>query len=191
MTTARKGLAMSNLSRRSLVASAAALPALAVPTVATPQCYPVEPDAELIKLAETYERIFRIRAPLVADYNERWTRGIELAGERADHGPPKTYEVELERAWFETGSDKANEKLKPVDDQLSDLASKIMDTPAHTAAGLRARVALVADAYSDLWDEPFDDLDWEKKVLRRLIEAICSLGGFALPTETMGLAVQS
>jgi hypothetical protein len=186
---------MSNLSRRSLVASAAALPALALPAVATAQCYPVEPDAELIKLAETYERIFRIRAPLAADYNERWGNAIDEARERVANlsGPErsKMYDVEMARLWVESGSEKANEKVEPLNDQLYDLALKIMDAPVQTAAGLRARVALVANAYPDLWDAPPKDLDWDRRVVRSLIEAICSLGGFALPTETMGLAVQS
>jgi hypothetical protein len=181
---------VSKLSRRFIVAGAAALPALTMPAMAMS-----EPDAELIKLAETYERIFRIRAPLAADYNERWGDALLEASERVANlsGPErsKVYDVEVERLWVESGSEKAHEKVEPLDDQINELAVKILEIPPHTAAGLRARVALVAEAYPDLWDAPLEDLDWDKRMVRYLIEAVCSLGEFALPTETMGLAVQS
>jgi hypothetical protein len=159
---------------------------LAVPAIAI-----AAPDAELIKLAETYERLFRIRAPLVADYNEKWGDGLTLVADRvgwlSGEERTKKYKEEMGRVWVESGAEAAHEKLEPFDDQLDDLAHAIMDAPVHTPAGLRAKVALVVSVYSDLWDEPFEELDWEKRGLRRLIEAACSLGGFPLPTETMGV----
>ena len=142
---------MSNLSRRSIVASAAALPSLALPAVAVAaELDRHHPDAELIKLAEAYERLVRVRAPLLADYNERWDNTIDLVKERignvAEPERSKRYEELMERLWVETGSDKAHEKIESFDDQLYDLALKIMDTSVHTAAGLRAKVAVVAEA---------------------------------------------
>jgi hypothetical protein len=177
---------MSKLSRRSLVASAAALPALAVPAVAVAaELDRHHPDAELIKLAEAYERLVRVRAPLLADYNERWLAAINSLKGRDLTGPE--YEAEMSRLWVESGSEKAHEKVEPLDDQLYDLALKIIDAPVHTVAGLRAKVVLVLDTEAPLWDGPPEDLDWDKRALRNLIEAVCSVGGFAARTLSSGI----
>jgi hypothetical protein len=174
---------MSALSRRSLVTSAAALPALAVPAVAVAAASTASvghPDAELIKLGEAYERLALIRAPLVEEYNDKWGEGIAAAKEFSEiHG--QEFSEECSRMWIESGAAKANDALKPVDEEMEALAIKILTFPAYTIAGLRAKATLVVDVYSGLWGEPFEDLDWDKKNLRVLIEAICSASGLNLP----------
>jgi hypothetical protein len=53
---------------------------------------------------------------------------------------------------------------------------------------LRAKVAVAVEACSGLWCESFDDLDWDKKAVRLLIEAVCTVGGFDLPVDAMAVA---
>ncbi len=66
----------------------------------------------------------------------------------------------MTRAWTETGADKVHEALGPLDEEISQLA---MAAPAHTVAGLRAKLALAIETNSQLWCEPFEDLDWDKQ----------------------------
>jgi predicted ATP-grasp superfamily ATP-dependent carboligase len=63
------------------------------------------------------------------------------------------------------------------------LAEKIMNTPAHTLAGLRAKALHAVHACVHLWDEPSVDLDWDKEAARSLIEAACALTGLPVPVE--------
>jgi hypothetical protein len=79
--TKGKGNAMSNLSRRTLVSSVAALPALAVPAVASFSSD--HPDAELLRLGVQLEEIGRLVDAENAEghrrYNE-WQAACERAG---------------------------------------------------------------------------------------------------------------
>jgi hypothetical protein len=52
--------------------------------------------------------------------------------------------------------------------------------PTHSLAGLAVKARAAAFAQSQLWDEPFDDLDCGPKTTRALIEAVFSAAG--LPT---------
>jgi hypothetical protein len=49
---------------------------------------------------------------------------------------------------------------------------------------IKARAA--AFAYSQLWDEPFKDLDWGPKATRELIEATFSAAGLSTVPEYLG-----
>ncbi len=62
---------MSHLSRRSLVTSAAALPALAVPAAVAEAIGPNHPDAELLRLG--VEAIDRVQ-------NDKWNAACAAAG---------------------------------------------------------------------------------------------------------------
>ena len=59
----------------------------------------------------------------------------------------------------------------------------IIAAPARTVAGLAVKArATASDACMMLWwDEPQMDLDWDKKMLRWLIEAVCLAAGVDLP----------
>src|SRR5690242_17900153 len=106
---------MSQLSRRSLVSSAAALPALAVPAVA----FADNPDAELVRLGEQFEGYQSSYRALLADYNEKARAADDLAFERMRAANlPRTaperdmrFAAELQRAWAETGATEAHRKF--------------------------------------------------------------------------------
>jgi hypothetical protein len=70
-----------------------------------------------------------------------------------------------------------------LDRQTAELAKKIMSSPVHTLGGLRVKAMVAIHAPCDCWDEPFDDLDWDKKGIRALVEAVCNVTGLEPPKE--------
>jgi hypothetical protein len=51
-------------------------------------------------------------------------------------------------------------------------------------------VIVAIHSSQDYWNEPFDDLDWDRQGIRSLIEAVCSVTGL-VPNEHFDDAVQS
>ncbi len=178
---------MSQLSRRSLVSSAVALPALAVPGVAIAD----NPDAELVRLGEQFEGYQSSYKALLADYNEKADAANRLAFERMDaadlpqSAPERNirFAAEMDRAWTETGATEADRKFSAVGVPHDSIREKIMETPCHTVAGLRAKALVAIDQYDALWREQKDDLDWNKRVIRELIEGVCAVAGLQIPAE--------
>lgn len=180
---------MSALSRRTLVTSAAALPALSVPALAD------NPDAELVRLAEQFEDYQSSHNALLADYNEKAEAANKLAFDRMEAinatNPPLTererdrqFWTEMNRAWAETGADEADRKLATVTN-IDAIMRKIVDTPCHTVAGLRAKALVALDISDKLWRETKRDLDWDKEVIRALIESVCVVTGLEIPAERL------
>jgi hypothetical protein len=140
---------MPNLSRRHLVTSAAALPALALPAFASEAIGPNHPDAELIALGDELRRVWPEYLAVLSTLNEY---GFD---------PP----------------DEISARYYALDWQTGELAEKIMAAPARTLAGLGVKAIVAIHASPHFWDEPFQDTDWDQKGPRALIEAVCSLTG--------------
>ena len=98
----------------------------------------------------------------------------------------ETFHAEALKAEAETGADIVNEKYEPLQAQIFDIREKIARLPARTLAGLRAKAVLAINVHYDLWESPAEDLDWDKKVTRALIEAVCTVTDLDVP-----LAVRS
>ncbi|SNB53870.1 hypothetical protein SAMN05414138_1026 [Rhodoplanes sp. JGI PP 4-B12] len=75
------------------------------------------------------------------------------------------------------------DRFYALDRQTCELAKKIMASPVHTLTGLRVKAMVAIHAPCDCWDKPFDDLDWDKKGIRALVEAVCSVTGLEPPKE--------
>jgi hypothetical protein len=88
---------MSDLSRRSLVTSAAALPVLAVPAaaIATP-----DPDSRLIALGEAYASLVPLQQAAQEEFNERCRLAEDLAWQRLGfETKPENCSPELRERW--------------------------------------------------------------------------------------------
>ena len=59
--------------------------------------------------------------------------------------------------------------------RLAPIERAIMATPARTIAGLGVKARHAAYVMSQYWEEPVDQIDWEAKSVRLLIEAICDV----------------
>jgi hypothetical protein len=56
--------------------------------------------------------------------------------------------------------------------------------PARTIAGLGVKARHDAYVMSQHWEEPVDQIDWEAKAVRLLIEAVCEVARMPLPFRT-------
>jgi hypothetical protein len=193
---------MSNLSRRSLVTSAAALPALAVPAVAIASAGTTpHPDARLIALGEAYASLLPLYEAAQEEFNEKCGLAQDLAWQRLGFATePDFCSPELRERWCQenekTGKeqnvDALFEKLESVNWQIDPIAREIRDTPALTTAGLRAKAIDAVFLSRQLWEKSARDLDWDQSALRSLLEAVCTLTGLDIPEEAVeGVAVQS
>jgi hypothetical protein len=193
---------MSNLSRRSLVTSAAALPALAVPAVAVASVGTApHPDARLIALGEAYAGLLPLQEAAQEDFNERCELAQDLAWRRLgfatepDYCSPELRErwcIENEKIGKEQNVDTLFEKLESVNWQIDPIAREIRETPVQTIAGLRAKAIDAVYLSWQLWEKSARDLDWDQRALRSLLEAVCTLTGLDIPEEAVeDVAVQS
>ena len=66
--------------------------------------------------------------------------------------------------------------------RLAPIERAIMETPATTIAGLAVKARHVAYVLSEYWEVPVDQIDWEARAVRLLIESICNV------THTFALA---
>lgn len=59
--------------------------------------------------------------------------------------------------------------------RLAPIERAIMETPAETIAGLSVKARHVASVLSEYWQVPIDQIDWEARAVRLLIESICNI----------------
>jgi hypothetical protein len=57
-----------------------------------------------------------------------------------------------------------------------------MATPARTITGLGVKARHAAYAMSHYWEAPIDQIDWDARTMRLLIEAACGLANVPLPS---------
>ena len=69
--------------------------------------------------------------------------------------------------------------------RLAPIERAIMATPARTIAGLGVKARHAAYVMSQYWEEPVDQIDWEAKSVRLLIEAICEVARMPLPFRNL------
>ena len=81
--------------------------------------------------------------------------------ERSDHDATRQAEAILAR-------------LYPVE-------QAIMAAPARTIAGLGVKARHAAYVMSQYWAPPITEIDWHARVVRLLIESVCSLANVPLP----------
>jgi hypothetical protein len=60
-----------------------------------------------------------------------------------------------------------------------------MATPARTIVGLGVKARHAAYVMSQYWEEQVDQIDWEAKAVRLLIEAVCEVGRVPLPLRNL------
>jgi hypothetical protein len=92
-------------------------------------------------------------------------------------GGQGTQNVEIVR------SDEASHthKIESVLARLEPVERAIMATPARTIVGLGIKARHAAYVVSEHWNAPIDQIDWEARAIRLLIEAVCEVAGVQLP----------
>jgi hypothetical protein len=69
--------------------------------------------------------------------------------------------------------------------RLDPIERAIMATPARTIVGLGVKARHAAYVTSQYWEEPVDQIDWEAKAVRLLIEAVCEVARMPLPFSNL------
>ena len=59
--------------------------------------------------------------------------------------------------------------------RLDPVERAIMETPAHTVKGLSIKARHLAYVLSEYWEAPIDQIEWQGRAIRLLIEAICTI----------------
>ena len=76
----------------------------------------------------------------------------------------------------ELGNEAQTKEDEDVLARLAPIEQAIMDTPAYTITGLRVKARHVAHVLSEYWEAPLDQIHWEQRAVRLLVEAICRVG---------------
>ena len=80
------------------------------------------------------------------------------------------------------------ERLESMLARLAPIEQAIMATPARTIAGLGVKARHAAYVNSEHWDAPIDEVDWDSRAVRLLIEAVCDVAAipFSLGSNFKG-----
>lgn len=91
-----------------------------------------------------------------------------------------------DRGWADAESAHSGEtvrtqKIESVLARLEPVEQAIMATPARTIAGLGIKARHAAYVVSEYWDAPIEQIDWDARAVRLLIEAVCKAADVLLP----------
>jgi hypothetical protein len=91
-------------------------------------------------------------------------------------------------AWGNTESMSVSEAqtkhIEAILERLYPIERAIMAAPAYSIIGLGVKARHAAYAMSQYWEEPTDKIEWEAKIIRSLIEAVCEVACTPLSYET-------
>lgn len=100
----------------------------------------------------------------------------DLTIEALQPGPPPETDAGEN---YDTGASQAEAVLA----RLYPIELTILTTPARTIADLGVKARHAAYVMSEYWDAPINQLDWDARTARLLIEAVCNFAGTPLPFE--------
>ncbi|MGA7808669.1 hypothetical protein [Bradyrhizobium sp.] len=83
--------------------------------------------------------------------------------------------AELDIGRGEAGCEIFTREVEAILTRLDSIERAIMETPAHTLAGLGVKARHAAYVLSQYWEVPIDRIDWDTRAVRFLIEAVCDV----------------
>jgi hypothetical protein len=187
---------MPMLSRRHLVTTAAALPALTIPAIADPNG--PNPDAELLRIGVELEALipeWHAQRAFDRESTIAWQAAVEAVGlpdrNRDDFADLDEFiAYNQSRGAVEVpGFPKDEDDEDPWDDihgRMWPLIDAIMEYNAQTAAGFAVQVRAVSLYHAELWDGELEEGEHH----RGFIEAACAFAG-VVPVPLDAEAVQS
>ena len=163
------------LSRTAVVSTAAVV--AAVPALAE------NADAELLAIGREFEPTYAQWLASHARYrdmHDRWddaTRQSFGVGSDYSFNDPEALRAflsEKERIGPVLGYTNDNEHDNLLD-QMGVIEGRVLHLPAASLTGLAIKARGIANVVFGYWDEPEEELDWGKRLLRDLLENICAL----------------
>jgi hypothetical protein len=85
----------------------------------------------------------------------------------------KSFDPGVERLHDQVRCEARTTQLEAILTSLSPIERAIMQTPACTIAGLGVKARHAAYVVSEYWEVPLEQIDWDARVIRLLIEAVC------------------
>jgi hypothetical protein len=166
------------LTRRAALTSVAAVAVATIPALAQGGAHS---DAELIELGRQLDELLAVQADAIRRAQPNWDAWKDVLrkfGERHAAGEGHITNQEYIAAGQEVDRQCPIAFPHPddVNDAMYPISCRIMALPAHTLAGLAVKAKLAKDGCANFWDKPFDDADWDHKVVRTLIDAVLRLG---------------
>jgi hypothetical protein len=134
---------------------------------------PADDDAGLLALEVQFNSLI---AEMVAVQNASDPRAIYPGGQSL---PGSNLQ-----AGYESDIDQENRAKKAEDvlARLYPIEQAIMATPARTINRLGVKAHHAAYVMSHYWEAPIEQIDWDARAIRLLIEAVCLLANVPLPS---------
>jgi hypothetical protein len=177
-------------SKREVLFMATALAAL---PATTPAAAALHPDAELLQLnaelEQRWQTAWNLYGPAIVAVEQAEE---EISGRTGGRWPGAITSNEEWLEWCRvvnevrerSGAEAINAANDAAWEALDTIVLKILDTPVATLVGLAVKGRAVACVHHELWRDPdVADLDWDKQVMRQLLEQLIAAGGLALPAN--------
>jgi hypothetical protein len=133
---------------------------------------PKDDDGGLLALEKQFSNLI---LELVASENDS-----EAAAVSPERGSSVRGNVQ-EDDKFEWDKEAKTKQAEAVLARLYPIELAIMATPARTIVGLGVKARHAAYVMSEYWGMPIDQIDWNARAMRLLIEAICDVARMPLP----------
>ncbi|WP_316159293.1 hypothetical protein [Bradyrhizobium sp. SZCCHNRI3042] len=88
------------------------------------------------------------------------------------------------RALYDPASPDDLDRIETMLAELAPIEQAIMGTPARTIAGLGVKARYAAYVVSEYWNAPIDQIDWDARAVRSLIEAVCDVSSIPYSFES-------
>ena len=129
-------------------------------------------DAELLDLERQFNEL---NADLL---------NIQRMDDDPASGPtPRSSSRSLDQFGARDGNSGWTKEAESILERLYPIERAIMETRAHTIAGLGVKARHAAYVISQYWDVPIDKIDWDAQAIRLLIEAICDFAPKPTPSH--------
>jgi hypothetical protein len=192
--TLRMGPHFVRLTGAALATTTAAGTAVAAPAGTDTDAELMAVGEQLLKLYERRAAVDAIAAPQIREYWERLQTAFDDAGDvikearrkggvEAANRLVRIHDAAI-RQQLGPDFDRISQEQNDLTDALDQPARRMFALPAHTISGLALKAVLAAYENTQLWQSALDDLEWNERFLRHLIEAVLATAGTPLPFAT-------
>jgi hypothetical protein len=135
-------------------------------------------DAELFKLGDEISELAEREAEMREELEPAWEEYTAAMRQRIlnEHHGRITRDEMLSQDAESRQRLKLDEGLnvehKQISATIEEKIKRVMELPAHTVKGLATHAIAAEYACSDLWEQTENELDWDRRIMRNLIEQV-------------------
>ena len=164
-------------SRRNFLGSAVLVSAALAPAAIAEKTK--GPDADLLELGRQFDELERRYAVSQAFYKPRWRRHTVEVDRWRDAHPncsQKQWLAAHDDLWAKLVACDGRETPDEIMVQADPIQEAIISIPATTIAGLAVKARVAKFTASDYWKESDNDADWDRLIIRKLIDSVIGAG---------------